>query len=92
MTAPLTMHEAAAAVGLSYERFRKIWPSLCAGQAFPQPFRARVWDAAAIEAWKAQRSARALQPVANDPEPPTPPALQARARRGRALLEQLRRA
>lgn len=53
MSAPLTMAEAAREVGLSYERFRKVWRQL---PGFPAPIRGRAWDADAIAAWKAERS------------------------------------
>ena len=47
--------DVAAAVGLSYERFRKIWRDL---PGFPPPFLPGRWDPAAVIAWKAARSTR----------------------------------
>jgi hypothetical protein len=47
------MAQAAEEVGLSYERFRKVWPSL---PGFPAPIAGRRWDAEALAAWKAARS------------------------------------
>ena len=52
----LTMAEAAAQAGLSYERFRKVWRELCEQEGFPAPLRARVWWAQAVTDWKAARS------------------------------------
>jgi hypothetical protein len=52
----LTMEEAAAAVGLAYETFRKVWPRLARERGFPPPFLDRIWDAAAVRAWRARRS------------------------------------
>lgn len=60
----LRMAEAAAAVGLSYERFRKVWRGWVAELGFPAPLWGVTWDAVAIEAWKARRSARQLEAAA----------------------------
>lgn len=69
MTPPLTMAQAAAAVGLSYDRFRKVWPQMVRELAFPSPFRARTWDPEAVAGWKARpvvASAMPLTLAAND--------------------------
>lgn len=68
MSAAYNTHQAAAAVGLSYERFRKVWRNWVRDMQFPRPFRggpiARStysWRAEAVEEWK-QRRERALGP------------------------------
>lgn len=62
--------DVAAALGLSYERFRKIWREL---PGFPPPFLPRRWDPAAVIAWKAARSTRkgaaAVAATTNHPRP-----------------------
>lgn len=91
MSRPLTMTDTAVEVGLSYERFRKVWPDMCAEQAFPAPFHGRCWDEAAVAAWKTQRSAARIVTEMRAPEPMAPPQDPgARARRARASLQQLR--
>ncbi|HYE47284.1 MAG TPA: hypothetical protein VEA44_16085 [Caulobacter sp.] len=68
MTRPLTMAETAEEVGLSVERFRKVWRDWVKAYAFPapevrparNPSRARhQWDPAEVAAWRAGRK-RAL--------------------------------
>jgi predicted DNA-binding transcriptional regulator AlpA len=64
MTA-LSMEATAQLVGLSVERFRKVWKGWAQTMAFPAPFRGGVgrasyaWDREDVEAWKAARK-RAL--------------------------------
>lgn len=83
--AVLSMRQTAALVGLSYDRFRKVWPDL-QGLGFPAPFIGVKWDQAAVEAWKAARTNRvAALPVA----PATRPDLDA-GRRARRQLAALR--
>jgi hypothetical protein len=62
----LSMTDTAAAVDLSVERFRKVWPSWVKAFAFPKPTprpgltgqRVRyIWEAEAVETWKARRRA-----------------------------------
>lgn len=54
--AVITMQETAVAVGLSYDRFRKIWPQMRRASGFPAPARGRVWLAAAVLGWLVDRS------------------------------------
>lgn len=92
MSRPLRMTEAASEVGLSYERFRKVWRDMCADQAFPAPFHGRMWDREAVAAWKMLRSSQRLVaelPTRQGAPAPIPEA-GARARRARADLQQLR--
>ncbi len=56
MTA-LNMTETAAAVGLRYDHFRKIWREMTRNQGFPQPFAGYRWESEDVEAWKHARSA-----------------------------------
>jgi len=88
LSGTLTMHEVAPHVGLSYDRFRKVWRQLCARDGFPAPIRGRVWDAEAVARWRTERSQRRL--VAPAPEPSPGPSL-ARVQRHRAALAELRR-
>jgi hypothetical protein len=84
--AALSMRETADAVGLSYDRFRRVWPTL---PGFPPPFRERTWAAEAVAAWIHARShgpAPGCKPL-----PAAAPALQ-RIARERAQLEALRAA
>lgn len=94
MSANLIMREAAAMVGLSYDRFRKVWRELVARDGLPMPYLGYLWDADALKAWKRERSRRQLQapgksrgrsPVATDDV-----AARARARRQRQELQELR--
>lgn len=90
MSRPLRMTEAASEVGLSYERFRKVWREMVELQAFPAPFHGRCWDREAVTAWKAQRSAqRVVTEIRAAPEPQGRQ-LNTRAARDRAALQQLR--
>jgi hypothetical protein len=74
MSRPLTMAETAAEVGLSYERFRKVWPDI---PGFPAPLLSRKWDPEAVAAWKAARS-RPVE-LRERPRPSAPAASRARA-------------
>lgn len=87
MSAILTMREAAAEAGLSYERFRKVWRELCKA-GFPSPFRARCWDAEAVSAWRKARSQSGVAVLAARPEPV--PKAAADGRKARAALQMLR--
>lgn len=60
MANTLTMAETAEAVGLSYERFRKVWQAMNAEEGFPAPVIAKVWLGAAVEAWLVARSQRVI--------------------------------
>jgi hypothetical protein len=60
MTPPISMREAALAVGLSYDRFRKAWPDMVRDAGFPCPILGTRWDPEAVSAWKVARSARRL--------------------------------
>lgn len=84
----LTMRETAAAVGLSYERFRKVWPAKVREEGMPMPFSGHHWDAEAIRAWRRDRSQRGAPtpkapPDAGEPGP-------RRLARARAQLAELR--
>lgn len=65
MTPALDMEQAAAAVGLSWERFRKVWRSL---PGFPQPVKrpslsgkgTYAWRAEAVEDWRKARERAGL--------------------------------
>lgn len=81
MSATLSMRQAATAVGKSWERFRKDWPRMVREEGLPAPFTGRTWDAAALAAWKAQRTGRALAVPAADPGPATPGPQRLRAQR-----------
>lgn len=90
MSRPLRMTETASEVGLSYERFRKIWRALCEDQGFPAPFHGRCWDREAVNAWKLERSrARVVTEIRAAPEPELR-AANTRARRARSALQALR--
>lgn len=58
----LSMHETAQAVGLSYERFRKVWRDLAALDGFPAPVVGRRWLAEAVRAWRLGQSMRPAAP------------------------------
>lgn len=75
--------DVAAFLGLSYERFRKVWRDL---PDFPAPFLPRRWDPAAVMAWRAARSARLV--VQASAAAPAVNTSQVAAARGR--LQQLR--
>ena len=60
----MTMHQAAAGVGMAYRTFRREWPRLVEHDGFPRPFRGRVWMAEAVQGWIGGRRA------ANDAAPP----------------------
>ena len=86
--ATLTLAQTAERVGLSAERFRKIWRDQVAHLGFPAPLRhpaprflggpaiygSYAWDAAAVEAWAAGRSRAGLppEPEPKDLKPPRP--------------------
>jgi hypothetical protein len=73
----MSMRETAAAVGLSAEWFRKVWPAMARDHGFPAPFLGRRWDGEAVEAWK---RARAQRLAANAGAPIADPASADRAR------------
>lgn len=79
------MREVAAELRLSYDWFRKAWPTMAARDGLPLPFRERTWDADALARWKADRSAAGAPPATPAVAPPKPP-----QRKG--LIAQLRRA
>ncbi|HEV2530920.1 hypothetical protein [Phenylobacterium sp.] len=88
MSPNLTMAQAAQAAGLSYDRFRKVWPALCREDGFPAPIRGRTWDAEAVAAWRRTRSHRnvvALPPATASAGPASD-----HGRRARAQLQMLR--
>lgn len=80
------MDETAAELGLSYERFRKVWKRL---PAFPGPVTGCRWDPEAVAAWKAARS-RAGLGGAQDTAPAAGSATTRGAQRARAQLQLLR--
>ena len=93
---PLSMLEAARAVGLTYEAFRKRWKRLRRENGFPSPFLEHpyAWRAEAIEAWKANREAlldgrRAQPAAANDAGPAATSREAARVSAARADVLQL---
>lgn len=90
MSPNMDMHEAATHAGLSYERFRKVWPALVADEGLPAPIRGRVWDRAAVLAWRAARSSRVVA-LAQRPEAPAAAAPD-RRRAAQRQLDELRRA
>lgn len=94
MSANLIMREAAAMVGLSYDRFRKVWRELVARDGLPTPYLGYLWDADALKAWKLERSRRPLQPAGKrrgrQPVATDDVAASARARRQRHELQELR--
>lgn len=66
MTAPATLSMAATAavIDMSWERFRKVWPTFVRHYRFPQPLERPTptgkrpklcWDEAAVKAWWAGR-------------------------------------
>ncbi len=91
MSRPLSMTDTAAEVGLSYERFRKIWRALSEAQEFPAPLHGRKWDREAVAAWKIRRSSLRVAPVAEiraaAHEPEVRAANSRRARAASALHE-----
>lgn len=78
MTAVLSMRQAAAEVGMSYDRFRKEWAGMRAALGFPAPFLAHKWDAEAVRAWRRERSHAAPGIVGRAPK--TSAGARARAR------------
>lgn len=93
----LSMHQAAEAVGRSYDRFRKIWRDLVLLDGFPAPVHGRVWLRGAVEAWRVGQSMRAVQPgrmprarLATSQQPQMVLTDQRRVERDRRTLEQLR--
>lgn len=92
MSPNLTMAEAADLVGLSYERFRKVWQDLARDENLPRPFRGRTWDRQALEQWRVTRSWRASHAPAATPPAGAAPASPPSARRDRAQLQALRQA
>ena len=56
----LGMSQTAAAIGLSYERFRKVRRALIACEDFPAPVIGCRWEAEAVQAWVRARSARRI--------------------------------
>lgn len=95
----LSMANTAAAVGLSAERFRKVWKTWRREQKFPAPFRAPdaqghgtyAWDPLDVDAWKASRKAEfdAPRQSSNDNPVPDPPVPERRVSRDRAVLRNL---
>lgn len=89
------MKEAAGFAGLSYERFRKVWPSLVRRLAFPAPWRDEApyrWERSRLVAWKAARTGQIRDrilsaPAANDDHPDAPPSP---VRKGRAAAGRAR--
>lgn len=97
MSAALSMNEVAQEVGLSRERFRKVWRRWRAELRFPAPLRGDgregghyAWDADELAAWKTGRT-RALGMI--PPQPANDPAYealdQARLRRQRSRVLEL---
>ena len=84
----LTMRQVAPLVGLSYDRFRKVWKAKVREEGFPQPFSGLKWDAGEIRDWRHRRSQRGAETAAPaaDPLEPSP----RRAARARAQLAELR--
>lgn len=84
--ATLNLTQTAERVGLSAERWRKVWRTYVAELAFPAPLRCPsrrhqvmpgtagfyAWDAAAVEAWAAARSRAGLAATVQRPEPAPP--------------------
>ncbi|PIB96480.1 hypothetical protein [Caulobacter sp. X] len=78
MSAPLTFAQVAAEVGLSRDRFRRVWRNFIKQRGFPPPFSQPPgahfkWNADEVAEWKRRRS-RALgtdgrHEVANDVHP-----------------------
>lgn len=92
MSRPLSMTDTAAEVGLSYERFRKIWRDMCQAQDFPAPLHGRKWDREALSAWKLRRSSlRVVTEIRAAPEPEVR-AANTRVQRDREALQQMRAA
>lgn len=103
MTDALSMDQTAQAVGLSRERFRRVWKTWARDYNFPAPFRAPdahgrgsyAWDGEDVTAWKARRKAALgchAPDAQNDNPPPAPPSSrEARAvARDRDALRRLR--
>lgn len=72
----LSIAEVAAQVGLSTDRWRKVWTRYVIDRAFPAPFRRPpasnyAWDPAEVADWKARRARAGLDgaPPANDVHP-----------------------
>lgn len=97
----LSMADTAREVGLSPERFRKVWKDWRRELNFPAPFRAPApggrgsyaWDPEDIGEWKARRKTvlGEAAPPANDDKPttPTPSPGISRLARDRAVLRRL---
>ena len=66
----ISLANTAKIVGLSPDRFRRVWRNWHERAAFPAPFRGGLgragyaWDAEDVEAWKASRKANAPRPAA----------------------------
>lgn len=101
MNAAADMHAAAVVSGLSYERFRKVWPRLVRTLAFPAPFAGPPyrWEPARLDAWRAASAeARRNQILsqahaadvaftgANDDALAPPPVRRGRAAAGRSRI------
>jgi hypothetical protein len=78
------MRQAAAMVGIGYDRFRVIWPRMVAEQGFPPPFFERSWYAPAVRNWRDVRSG-----IPQKGDPPSP-ALMTRAQKLEAQLAAVR--
>lgn len=87
MTFPLTMRQVAAEVGVHYDTMRRHWPDWVSGLGFPRPFLGLRWDAAQIQAWKADRSHAA---IAAGRRAPLKAPQSSRVERDRAALQALR--
>ncbi|WP_298161091.1 hypothetical protein [Brevundimonas sp.] len=99
MTPAADMHAAAKVAGLSWDRFRKVWPRLVLTLAFPAPFAGPPyrWEPARLDAWReasaeARRAAILSQAhsadIANDDHPVAapPPVRRGRAAAGRSRI------
>lgn len=97
MNAAADMHAAAVVSGLSYERFRKVWPRLVRTLAFPAPFAGPPyrWEPARLDAWRetSAEARRALilsqahaADIANDDHPVAAPVRRGRAAAGRSRI------
>jgi hypothetical protein len=83
----LNMTQTAAELGYAYRTFRREWPDLVLAHGFPSPILPHRWDAAAVRAWKAERSQR----PANDHTPPRAEPAEVSAARARAAFHKMRR-